>query len=89
MTCPLCEGRNIRTIKTQRYEEFVVRERNCKDCGCIFDTSENTTHVHVLNPRTRKAEHIRIQIFQKDGWADVLLQKKTHPSQLTIYEKQT
>lgn len=87
MTCPLCEGRNIRTIKTQRFDDFVVRERNCKDCGCIFDTNESTTHVHVLNPKSRKAEHIKIQVFHAEKWCDVLLSKKTHPAQLNIFEK--
>lgn len=87
MNCPVCESRNLKTIKTERHETCVFRERYCKDCNTHFDTTESTTHVQVLNGKVRRKEHIELKRFNSEGWKDVVLDLKKHPSQINIFDK--
>ncbi len=42
MDCPRCKG-STRVIKTTKYETVVSRGRECKECGFIFHTNEESS----------------------------------------------
>lgn len=84
MNCPTCSHRITRVRKTDPYDTFVLRERACPKCNTVFTTGENPQTVRVYNPKSQKNEEIGMEKFETEGWREVLLNKKPHPSQLTL-----